>query len=89
MVRTQPLAIVLMTFPGSPMIQNGQEFGEDYWLVENGSRRVNLRPLHWSFANDFIRKSLRDLYQKLIKIRNDFPGLRSDNVLKFIIFFYI
>ena len=78
--RTQPLAIALMTFPGSPMIQNGQEFGEDYWLVENGSRRVNPRPLHWSYANDFIGKSLGDLYRKLIKIRQNFSGLRSDNV---------
>jgi 1,4-alpha-glucan branching enzyme len=81
--RTQPLAIAQMTFPGSPMIQNGQEFAEDYWLVEedkSGGRRVQPRPLHWSFANDDFGKALVDVYKKLIRIRQDFPGLRSDNV---------
>jgi 1,4-alpha-glucan branching enzyme len=81
--RTQPLAIALLTFPGSPMIQNGQEFAEDYWLVEDdagGGRRVQPRPLHWSFATDNFGKPLGNLYKKLIQIRKDFPGLRSDNV---------
>jgi glycosidase len=81
--RTQPLAIALMTFPGTPMIQNGQEFAEDYWLVENddgGGRRVQPRPLHWSFANDKFGTPLRGLYKKLIEIRQKYPGLRSDNV---------
>jgi pullulanase len=81
--RTQPLAIALMTFPGTPMIQNGQEFAEDYWLVENdegGGRRVQPRPLHWSFANDKFGTPLRALYKRSIEIRNDFPGLRSENV---------
>jgi 1,4-alpha-glucan branching enzyme len=81
--RTQPLAIALMTFPGSPMIQNGQEFAEDYWLVEDdkgAGRRVQPRPLHWSFANDQFGTPLRSLYKKLIEIRKTHPGLRSDNV---------
>jgi glycosidase len=81
--RTQPLAIALLTFPGCPMIQNGQEFAEDYWLVEDdqgGGRRVQPRPLHWSFANDNFGTPLGELYKKLIRIRKDFPGLRSDNV---------
>jgi len=81
--RTQPLAIALMTFPGSPMLQNGQEFAEDYWLVEDdqgSGRRVQPRPLHWSFANDKFGKPLGELYKKLIQIRKNFPGLRSDNV---------
>ena len=48
--RTQPFAIALLTAPGTPMIQNGQEFAEDYWLMEDdqgSSRRVKPRPLHW------------------------------------------
>lgn len=72
-----------MTFSGTPMIQNGQEFAEDYWLVENdegGGRRVQPRPLHWSFANDKFGTPLRGLYKKLIEIRKKYPGLRSDNV---------
>lgn len=81
--RTQPLAIALMTFPGSPMLQNGQEFAEDYWLIENDqgtNRRVQPRPLHWSFVNDNFGRNLKNLYSKLIEIRKNYQGLRSDNV---------
>ena len=81
--RTQPLAIALMTFPGSPMIQNGQEFAEDYWLVENdqgSNRRVQPRPLRWSFADDKFGKPLRNVYKRLTEIRENHSGLRSDNV---------
>lgn len=80
--RTQPLAIAFMMSPGSPMIQNGQEFAEDHWLVENdvAGRRVQPRPLRWSFANDDIGKKLRDVYTRLNQIRNNFEGLRSDNI---------
>jgi 1,4-alpha-glucan branching enzyme len=50
--RTQPFAIALLTAPGTPMIQNGQEFAEDYWLMEDdqgSGRRVKPRPLHWDY----------------------------------------
>jgi len=80
---TQPLVIALLTCPGSPMIQNGQEFAEDYWMMEDdkgSNRRVQPRPLRWSFANDRFGRPLRDLYKKMIQIRNDHPGLRSDNI---------
>lgn len=81
--RTQPLAILLLTASGCPMIHNGQEFAEDYWLVEDdrgGGRRVQPRPLHWSYASDNFGKPLGELYRKLIKIRNNYSGLRSDNI---------
>ena len=48
--------------------------------MKGSGRRVQPRPLHWSFANDNFGKPLHDLYKKLIQIRKDFPGLRSDNV---------
>ena len=38
------------------------------------------RPLALEFANDRFGRPLRDLYKKMIQIRNDHPGLRSDNV---------
>ncbi|MGF1524846.1 MAG: hypothetical protein ACFBSF_21175 [Leptolyngbyaceae cyanobacterium] len=77
-----------MTFPGSPMIQNGQEFAEDHWLPEGdifvgkekAGRRVHPRPLRWDFANDVVGRALRGIYKKLNQIREDHPGLRSDNV---------
>ena len=80
--RTQPYAIALFTCPGTPMIQNGQEFAEDYWIMENdegSSRRVQPRPLRWDYPYDKFGKPLLSLYNKLIKIRLQYPGLRSNN----------
>jgi 1,4-alpha-glucan branching enzyme len=81
--RTQPFAIALLTAPGTPLIQNGQEFAEDYWLMEDdqgSGRRVKPRPLHWDYAGDKIGSQARTLYRKLIDIRKTHAGLRSDNV---------
>ena len=80
--RTQPYAIVLATAAGTPMIQNGQEFGEDHWIPENdknSNRRVATRPLRWEFAGDWIGQALLGVYQKLLGIRSRYAGLHSDN----------
>lgn len=79
--RTQPYAIALMTIPGTPMVQNGQEFAEDHWIPEDdkgSSRRVQSRPLHWDYSNDKFGGSLRSVYTKLIKLRKQYPVLRAD-----------
>lgn len=80
--RTQPYAIGLLTSPGAVMLQNGQEFGEDYWLMEDdqgSSRRVKPRPLRWDFVGDKIGGALMQLYSKLLHIRRSHPALRSPN----------
>ncbi len=80
--RTQPGAIALFTSPGTPMIQNGQEFAEDHWIPEddhNSGRRVKPRPLRWGYLDDQIGSSMKDLYARLVSIRKSYPGLRSDN----------
>ncbi len=80
--RTQPYAIALLTAPGTPMIQNGQEFAEDYWIMEDdegSSRRVQPRPLRWDYPYDKFGRELLSRYNKLIKIRLNYPGLRSNN----------
>ena len=80
--RTQPYAIALLTCPGTPMIQNGQEFAEDYWIMENdegSGRRVQPRPLRWKYPYDNFGSNLLRLYRRLIEIRLNYPGLRSNN----------
>lgn len=84
--RTQPFAIALLTSPGTVMLHNGQEFGEDYFFPEPGepepanNNRVKSRPLHWNeFSNDTIGKQLLSIYQKLIAIRKTHSALRSPN----------
>jgi 1,4-alpha-glucan branching enzyme len=77
--KTQPHVVSLLTCPGTPLIHNGQEFGEDYDMPEGGSGRVMPRPLHWGYSNDYKGKSLLSLYKKLIAIRKAHPALRSSN----------
>ncbi len=80
--RTQPYVIALLTAPGCVMIQNGQEFAEDYWVMDNddgSNRRVKPRPIRWGFVSDKIGRQLMWVYAKLIQIRNTHPGLRSNN----------
>jgi 1,4-alpha-glucan branching enzyme len=38
--RSQPWAIALFAAPGTPMVHNGQEFGEDHFVPESGPARV-------------------------------------------------
>ncbi len=77
--RTQPATIALMTCSGAPMVHNGQEFGEQYWLPESGSGRVEPRPLRWKRTDDGPGRILRNLYTELIRLRREHPALRSKN----------
>ncbi|MDP4210462.1 MAG: alpha-amylase family glycosyl hydrolase [Bacteroidota bacterium] len=80
--KTQPYAIAMMTAPGVPMIQNGQEFAEDHWIPENdqeSNRRIKTRPIRWGYQNDKIGKEIFNVYKTLIGIRVKYLGLCSDN----------
>lgn len=77
--RTQPYAIAMMTSSAVPMIQNGQEFGEDHWIPEDdqgSNRRVQPRPLRWWYAKDNFGKPLLDLYSRLCDIRQRYEVFR-------------
>ncbi|NNG01260.1 MAG: alpha-amylase [Desulfobacteraceae bacterium] len=79
--RTQPYAIALMTLPGVPLIRNGQEFAEEYWIPEDdagSNRRVQARPLHWSYSRDRFGRALRRVYSRLTDLRHHYPVLRAD-----------
>lgn len=80
--KTQPYAIALLTLPGTILIHNGQEFGDEYFVPEpdaNAPDRVSPRPLNWNKLNDDIGQRLFWLYKKLIEIRNNHLSLRSPN----------
>jgi pullulanase len=77
--KTQPYAIALLTSPGAVMIHNGQEFGDNNYMPESSSARVQARPLHWGFSSDSTGKKLLNLYKKLIQIRKKHPSLGSAN----------
>ena len=77
--RTQPYVIALFTCYGAPLIYNGQEFGADTDVPEEGDDRVSPRPLDWSQAESDPGPALSDLYRKMMRIRDEHPALRSPN----------
>jgi 1,4-alpha-glucan branching enzyme len=75
---TQPYVIALFTGQGTPMIHNGQEFGENYVVPDSGMERVlNFRFLRWENTEDTPGRMLLRLYQQLIFLRKKYPCLRS------------
>ena len=77
--KTQPYAVALLTSPGAVLLHNGQEYGEDYDVPENGPGRVVPRPLRWEKSADDIGTRLLALYRKLITIRKAHAALCSPN----------
>ena len=55
----QPYLIALLMSKGIPMLWQGQEFGENYFLPEFGAGRVSLlRPLRWDYFYDAAGQQL-------------------------------
>jgi pullulanase len=80
--KIQPYIIALYTSPATPLIPNGQEFGEDHWIPENDEgtgRRVSSRPLRWKLESDKIGNALIKLHSRMGAIRQQYAGLRSAN----------
>jgi 1,4-alpha-glucan branching enzyme len=81
--RTQPYVIALFTATATPLVQNGQEHGEDHFVPEDDhgtGRRVIPRPLRWKLADDPIGQALRSLHGTLAHARLAHPALRSANI---------
>ncbi|SEL44598.1 alpha-amylase family glycosyl hydrolase [Nitrosovibrio tenuis] len=75
--RLQPYLIALLASKGIPMLWQGQEFGENYFVPEAGLGRVLLlRPLRWDYFYDDAGKNLVRLTRSLVKLRNSCVELR-------------
>jgi maltooligosyltrehalose trehalohydrolase len=96
--KVQPYLIALMTAKGTPLLSEGQEFCENYWIPDNGYGRVMLyRPVRWNFFYDNDGKPIIRLLRKLTKIRrsgaqfsdgqhffyNDYNNFNSKGLLAF------
>jgi 1,4-alpha-glucan branching enzyme len=76
--RLQPHAIALYTSQGVPMLWEGEEFGDDYNLPDDGSARVNLRrDTHWEYFYDDFGVPLIRIYRRLAQLRRSSRSLRS------------
>jgi 1,4-alpha-glucan branching enzyme len=70
--KVQPYLIGIFTAKGIPLIWQGQEFGENYLIPENGMGRVMLfRPVRWDYFYDEKGKALISLIRRLIRIRRE------------------
>jgi maltooligosyltrehalose trehalohydrolase len=66
----QPYLIATFMSKGIPMLWQGEEFGENYFLPDFGSGRVALlRPLRWDFFYDFAGQQIVKLVRTLLRIR--------------------
>ncbi len=72
--KVQPYLIGLFTSRGIPMLWQGQEFGENYFLPQEGWGRVLLyRPVRWEYFYTSEGRSLVHLVRKLVKLRRNNP----------------
>jgi len=67
----------MFTAKGIPMLWQGQEFGENYYIPEQGLGRVLMfRPVRWDYFYDPIGKAVISVVRKLIKLRRQQPQFR-------------
>ncbi len=96
--KVQPYLIGLFTAQGIPMLWQGQEFGENYYVPKEGWGRVlSFRPVRWDYFYDPIGTAVIALVRKLARLRrkqaqfrygdhffyNDFARYQSNKVMLF------
>lgn len=76
--KVQPYLIGIFAAKGTPMLWQGQEFGENYFVPDTGMGRVAMfRPVRWDYFYTPVGKSTVRLVRSLIKIRRSSPQLRK------------
>jgi maltooligosyltrehalose trehalohydrolase len=68
--KVQPYLIAILTAKGTPLLSEGQEICENYWIPTSGYGRVMLyRPVRWNYFYDTDGQPIIRLVRKLTKIR--------------------
>ena len=76
--RLQPHAIALYTCQGVPMLWEGEEFADDFYLPDSGSARINLRrDMHWEYFYDQYGGPLIRVYRRMAQMRRSCRSLCS------------
>ena len=80
----QPYLIALLMSKGIPMLWQGEEFAENYFLPEFGAGRVSLlRPLRWDYFYDGSGQPIVGLVRKLLRIRRERSQIRRGSYFFF------
>ncbi len=75
--KVQPYLIGLLMAKGIPLIWQGQELAENYYIPHEGWGRVMLfRPVRWDYFYDAIGKRTIKLVRDLMKLRRASPQFR-------------
>jgi maltooligosyltrehalose trehalohydrolase len=73
----QPYLIAFLMSKGVPMLWQGEEFAENYFLPDVGEGRVAiLRPLRWDYFYDGSGQPIVALVRKLLRIRRERAHIR-------------
>ncbi|HXJ35581.1 MAG TPA: alpha-amylase family glycosyl hydrolase [Candidatus Eisenbacteria bacterium] len=80
----QPYLIALAMSKGVPMLWQGEELGENYFLPDFGAGRVSLlRPLRWDYFYDEPGRHLVTLVRALLRIRRQRAHVRDGDYFFF------
>ena len=77
-LKTMPMASVIFTVPGIPMIWNGQEVGWGYGIAGSKEAR-NRSTINWDFQGKGL---LTPHYERLASIRGLFPAFSSQTYIR-------
>ena len=78
--KVQPYLIAIMAAKGIPLIWQGQELCENYFLPEGGMGRVVMfRPMRWDYFYDPIGKRTIWLTRRLMKLRRKIQFQRGEH----------
>ena len=67
--KLQPYLIGLLTSKGIPMLWQGEEFGESYYVPKSDPYRHAFRPIRWRLLCEESGKRLHELVRRIIGIR--------------------
>jgi 1,4-alpha-glucan branching enzyme len=82
--KVQPYLIGTLLARGVPLLWQGQELMENYWLPEQGRARVALlRPMRWQYFYDDIGRATLQLVRRLLMVRRQRQELRGGEVYFF------
>ncbi|MFK4511841.1 alpha-amylase family glycosyl hydrolase [Bradyrhizobium daqingense] len=74
----QPYLTCLLMSKGIPMLWQGEEFAENYFLPDFGMGRVSLlRPMRWDFFYDESGRPIVSLIRRLLRIRRERDHIRQ------------
>ena len=82
--KVQPYLIATLLARGIPMLWEGEELGENYYLPDAGQGRVSLlRPVRWDYFYDEVGRAAVSLVRNLLRVRNSGDQFRRGDYFFF------